>query len=195
MEKMLPTTANLLNLIHKPFALDPLLGVTKISYSKEVIENSHSASLTLTDGKANLNKVNAGDGTNDIGLWVPYGVRSAVMGYLSNSQTWIASGPFSGCNFAVGINKKTGQIFAAHIAKESAGSASEDFSKYVKNNELSIWWSHDVCDKNAVTSFASYIFFTFIRDGVNSITRLDVNVNSCGATNGTIYGVHNLNGL
>lgn len=184
---MIPTKENLEALINKQITLDVKLGCQPAS---GVIEKEYGVSLTGGDSGSLTRDDDGGDGT-----WVPYAEGKAVVGYLRDGISWIASGPFSGCKFSVGKDG-SGKVFAAHIAQQSGSTGEEDYSGYRGTKSLSEWyWNKiplpEVTVPNSLGA-CSYIFVILKDDksGIESMNRVDVNSPQMGSGNGTVTAVH-----
>ncbi|MDP3084746.1 MAG: hypothetical protein Q8N44_13800 [Rubrivivax sp.] len=170
-------------LIGKKFTLDPTLGCSPGNARDGVVLKGYGASLTESNGTAKLEKCEAG-----AGLWVPYAETKAVVGYMTGSQIWVASGPFSGCQFA--IVKGGGLVFAAHIAQQSGSTGAEDYAKYRSESGLSEWYMNKIPMPNQMAFSCSYVFVLCGDGGINHMARVDVNVTTMGGSNGTVTNVH-----
>jgi hypothetical protein len=135
--------------------------------------------LTVSDNKARIERSEGGDG-----LWVPYAETKAVIGYVSGAQTWIASGPFSGCEFAVG--KGEHQVFGAHIARQSGSTAEADYKKYSEEHRLSEWFRGKIPMPDPTRFSCSYVFVKIGAGGILSMSRMDVNATKMGGSDGAI---------
>lgn len=125
------------------------------------------------------------------GLWVPYIASCAVVGTMTGSQTWVASGPFSGCEFVVGKNKRAGVVYAAHLARDGNDSAvKKAYNDYRNANDLSEWYWNRIPMPNAKAFSASYVFVLCGGGGILHMTRVDVDVTAMGGYEGTIKNVH-----
>lgn len=183
---MRPTSANITGLVGKTISLDPALTVRSSNVSSGLRNEEKSMTLTVTSGHVSLA---AGTGP-DSGLWVPYAEGEAVIGYAAEGQTWLASGPFSGCELAIGREKSgSKRIFGAHIAKQSGSNAVAAFKTAV--DKLSIWYHNRIPMPVMGNSFAcSYMFAEVGDSGIVSMTRMDVEVKSMGGSDGTIKSFH-----
>lgn len=181
---MLPTSSNLTALVNKTITLDPKL--TTSPTGDGVLVKEFPVTLEVNGNAVSLTK---GEGS-DPGLWVPYAETMAVVGYATGGQTWAASGPFSGCEFIVGSNKKLGIPFAAHIARQSGSTAVEDWKKYEAAQSLSVWYQNRIPLPSDTFYACSYVFVQFGGTGILSMVRLDVNVgNRMGGSDGVIFNV------
>jgi hypothetical protein len=184
---MIPTPANLITLIGKTISLDIRLGARAPNILDGVIVKEYGFSISLEQEKVTLKRE---DGVDNNGLWVPYVEGQAVVGYASGQQTWIASGPFSGCEFAVG--KGGGRVFGAHIARQSGSTAQEDYKKYRSDNALQEWYWNKIPMPESQGMACSYVFVILGGGGITSMARIDVAVTSMGGGNGKIMSVRTL---
>ena len=121
---MIPNAINLKGFIGKTIEMDIKLTSQPAITSGAMVKN-YGVSLQVVNDKVLLSRI---DASTD-GVWVPYAEGKAVVGYL-NKKNWIASGPFSGCQFAIGEDKKNKKVFSAHIAKQSGSTGEADYKKY-----------------------------------------------------------------
>jgi len=189
---MIPNPANLAALQHNQFALDSNLGTPfqKTAPDPGAREMGFSAELHV-DGSGN-GRLSRGTGTG-VGLWTPYSEGQAVIAYVSGSQTWVASGPFSGCEFAVG-KAADGRVFAAHIAKQSGSTAGEDFQAYLSKKKLTVWYWNRIPIPSETFYACTYVFAEFGGGGLTSMTRVNVRVTSMGGSDGSVFEVRKLKG-
>ena len=184
---MRPSSAVLSALVNKAFTLDPKLGIST-NREGDAIDGGKVVTLTADADSASLS---SGRGA-DTGLWVPYLPKNAVIGFVADGQTWMASGPFSGCEFVVGIEKKgtsVGRVFGAHISKESGSDANAVFKAYAEKNGLSAWYWNKM--PMAEDSFATtcFVFAEFGDTGLTSLNRVDIRVRTMGGSDGTVLRV------
>jgi hypothetical protein len=182
--KVIPTHYGLMGLVGKKIQLDQTLGCQPIGNG--VIVKGYGAALDLADNTVSIVRDDAGGA----GLWVPYAETKAVVGYMTGSQIWVASGPFSGCQFAVGKNRKTGIVFGAHIAQQSGSTAGDDYRTYRTENDLSEWYFNKVPMPNQLAFSCSYVFVVCGDGGINHMARIDVDVTKMGGSDGTIRHAH-----
>lgn len=180
---MKPTSSNLSKLLHKTISLDvklvaqPTGGLITASWPVTVtVDGSGNVALERKKG-------------SDSGLWIPYAETKAVVGHASGGETWLASGPFSGCEFAVGLDRKTGTVFGAHIARQSGSTGPQDWADHMNANDYSIWYQNRIPLPSDTFYACSYIFAEFGGTGLLSMTRLDVQVTTMGGGNGTVFNV------
>jgi hypothetical protein len=180
---VIPNAENLNELIGQEIRMDRRLTRPPTDYG--AIEESYGVSLEVGDHVL-LSRNDEGDG-----LWVPYAEGKAVIGYMNESQSWVASGPFSGCEFAVGKNKRDGRVFAAHIAKQSGSTGTEDYQTYRTENDLSEWYWNRIPLPNPDHYSCSYVFVICnSTDKIISMVRMDVDVRNMGGSDGTITHIH-----
>ena len=182
---MIPTSGALSALTGKSFTLDPRL-VARADEGAGVRSLSWAATLSTDGGGATLTR--ADDGGGDAGLWVPYMETRAVIGFASGGQTWAASGPFSGCEFAVG-KAGDGRVFAAHVARQSGSTGPEDFQKAFTAEKLSVWYWNRVPLPSDTFYSCSYLFAQFGGTGLLGLVRVDVKVKSMGGGSGEVFNV------
>lgn len=180
---MIPNAANLQALVGKQVTMDPKL--LESQPAGGVMVRSWGVNVDASGNALSLTRVESGGG-----LWVPYATGKAVVGYLDGAKTWAASGPFSGCEFAVGKSKKTGQVFAAHIAKESGSSGEKDYAAFRSAQDLSEWYWNKIPLPNEKAFSCSYVFVGAGGGGITFMARMDVDVTKMGGSDGKITGVH-----
>ena len=131
-----------------------------------------------------LNKAEAGTG-----MWVPYLAGRTVYGYLSGSQTWASSGPFSGCYLEVGSNNQ--QIYVAHISCESKDDANVEAWKSVLPGRTVLFSAKISMSRNLPpnTMNAAAITFVSVTGSVIEVTRVDVKTASTGGMSGQVFDV------
>jgi hypothetical protein len=173
-----PTAANLQSLVGKNFTMDPTLSAR----GKVPILQSSGCALDASGGTVTIKRTDPGDG-----MWVPYAAACVFVGYLSGSQSYVASGPFSGCKFAVG--QANGRVFGAHIATPGTD-AEEEYQAYRTANKLSEWYFNKIPIPDAASHSASYMFATVGGGQILTMARLDVRVTAMGGTDGSIFNVH-----
>jgi hypothetical protein len=184
---MRPTAGNLSTLVNQTLTMDVQLGPSGGSGNTNVDGArvlSHPVQLQAVPGGGRLVR---GDGP-DHGLWVPYSENQCVVGYASAGQTWLASGPFSGCHFAVG-KAGDGRIFAAHVSKQSGSTGPADWQRYLGDHQLELWYSNAIPLPSETFYAASYMFVELGGGGIQSMNRLDVRVTTMGGGNGTVFNL------
>jgi hypothetical protein len=181
---MIPSASNLTKLVGKKIEMDLKL-TSQPAIEAGVMEKSYGVSLNVAGDTVKLDRI---DSSSD-GTWVPYAEGKAVVGYLKE-RNWVASGPFSGCQFAVGINKSTQKVYAAHIAKQSGSTGEADYKKYRDNKKLSEWYWNKIPLPNPAKFSCSYIFVICDKSGISAMIRLDADVTKMGGSDGTITNVH-----
>lgn len=119
------------------------------------------------------------------GVWIPYKPQQATYGMLGNYE-WAVSGPFSGCELAVG--RSGADVFVAHISIERGryearaafnASISPEDVLYRSRIRLRI-------DRN----YACYVFVS-CTDNLEMV-RMDVEPRSMGGDSGRIFNVQDL---
>ena len=181
---MIPSTQNLKTLVGKKIQMDIQLTSQPDILSGAMVKN-YGVSLENLNDKVLLKRIDSTTG----GIWVPYAEGKAVVGYLG-CKRWISSGPFSGCQFAVGKDKKKNRVFAAHIAKQSGSTGEVDYKKYRRNNELSEWYWNKIPMPNLARYSCSYVFVICNKDRIISMNRMDVDVTTMGGSDGEITHIH-----
>ncbi|MEY4579750.1 MAG: hypothetical protein RL701_4453 [Pseudomonadota bacterium] len=117
------------------------------------------------------------------GLWIPYVLGKVAYGHLTNAHAWLASGPFSGCELAIGTN--TAGTFVAHIARETSAT---DTSAYAGLGETHRLYRAQI--QLAVNhNYACYVFASVQNAVIQQMVRVDVHADSCGGSNGTVVNV------
>lgn len=141
------------------------------------LANSRSAvMLSEVNGALTL-----GDGVGDPpGMWVHYHETRASYGVAQGGETWAASGPFSGCQIAIG--KMNGQVFMAHLAQQSGSTADADWTAgLAASTEL---WGRWKVPVPSDTFFSNSIVFVDWSKGANirdiSVVRVDLKTKSMG---------------
>ena len=180
---MEPTPENWMGQNNKKLTFDN--GLLAQPEGSGVLERSWNLSITHHREYVSLKKRTSHSG--DYGLWVPYATGKAVVGYASGGQKWVASGPYSGCEFAIG--RKGDRVFAAHIARESGSSGVQDWKSYVETNNLKIWYWNKIPLPSDKFYACSYIFAAVGKESVQSLVRVDVKVTTMGGGAGTIFNV------
>jgi hypothetical protein len=173
-----PTAANLQGLVGKNFKMDPTLAPR----GKVPILQSSGCTLDASGDTVTMKRTDPGDG-----MWVPYAAGCAFVGYLSGSQTYVASGPFSGCKFAVG--SANGRTFGAHIAMPGPDSE-EDYQAYRDANKLSEWYFNKIPVPDTASYSASFMFATVGGGKILTMARMDVRVTTMGGHDGSIFNIY-----
>jgi len=187
---MLPTPAILNGLRDKNFTLGKTLGVAHLPTDRSIV---HEIGLpAVFNVSETMVWLDYGD-TADSGLWVPYATGCSVVGYTDRGTTWAASGPFSGCEFAVGakmVNNAASQLFAAHLARESGATTQEVWNQYVRDKNLRIWYENKIPLPSDSFFACSYVFADLGATGITSLIRVDVNTGTqMGGSDGKIFNV------
>jgi hypothetical protein len=121
------------------------------------------------------------------GVWIPYRAQSATYGLLG-AYAWAASGPFSGCELAVG---QVGQeVYVAHISIESNRfEARQAFANWVRHAPDPAYRSR-IRSSQSSGNYACYVFVSV--DPHLEIVRMDVTTRTVGGTDGTIASIEQL---
>ena len=103
-----------------------------------------------------------------------------------------------GCKFSVGekdVNNVAVQVYAAHLAKESARTDTEVWNKYMKDNNLKKWYEGKLGVPTTGNPFAcSYVFALFGQTGLTSVMLVEVDTGKqMGGSNGKIIAVKSMN--
>jgi hypothetical protein len=179
---MNPTNANLSGLVGQTITLDPKLTARAPNVGTGAMVKGYGCALESNGGV----KIKRSDSGGI--LWVPYAEGQAVVGYASGSQTWIASGPFSGCELAVG--KGNQGLFGAHIARQSGSTAKADYETYRTAHGLSEWYWNQIPMPDQTAFSCSYVFVEVGGGGILHMSRVDVLVTQMGGGDGKITKVH-----
>lgn len=118
------------------------------------------------------------------GWWVPYGPHRVTYADLNNNE-WVASGPFSGCELAVGQHGV--DVFVAHISRESA-SRTEARRAFEAWDTSAVWGRGQIRLPDDGETSACYVFVWGTNPAALQIRRVDVRLTSAG-TNGVIVNV------
>ena len=173
-----PTAANLQALVGKNFTMDPKLAPR----GKDPMLQSSGCTLDASGSTVSMKRTDPGDG-----MWVPYAAGCVFVGYLSGSQGYVASGPFSGCKFAVG--SANGRVFGAHIAMPGPDSE-EEYQAYRTANKLSEWYFNKIPVPDTASYSASFMFATVGGGKILTMARMDVRVTTMGGGDGSIFNVY-----
>jgi hypothetical protein len=182
-----PTYVNLVSflLLQPEFSLNRRLTSSPDNSDGVMEKNDYHVDL-INDGK----KLELKPTSQGSGLWIPYVETRAVIGYMSGSEKWIASGPFSGCQFSIGKRITDNKIFATHIAMQSGSQALEHYHEYRNQHNLSEWYWNKIPLPDFSAYSCSYIFVYCNAIQITSMVRLDVHVKLMGGSDGQIYNVH-----
>ena len=184
---MRPTKSNLDSLIGKDIDMDIRLTCQPEHSDSGYLEKQFGVTLSLSNGSVVLAR---DDSSVDAGTWVPYAETKAVVGrYRGGGVGWIASGPFSGCEMAVGVDNALGKVFAAHIAKQSGSTAPADYRKFRLHNEASEFYWNRIPMPFEDRYSCAYVFVICSQDGIVSMNSLEVATTSMGGSNGKILSV------
>jgi hypothetical protein len=121
------------------------------------------------------------------GVWIPYQAQIATCGLLGEYD-WAASGPFSGCELAIG---RTGDdVYVAHISIErNRPEARQAFAQWVRHSPAPMYRARIRASESS-GNYASYVFVSL--EPQLEIVRMDVTTTTVGGTNGTIVNVEHL---
>ena len=128
----------------------------------------------------------------DAGVWIPYCETKAAVGHCPRqTDGWVASGPFSGCEFAMGYDYDERTVFAAHIAIQRGTSAPADFQYFLEHRKASVWYWQKISMPSLERFSCSYLFAIYKGKRIEEINVLHVNVDKIGGSDGEIIGVLN----
>ena len=190
--RMMPTKDNLEKLIGKDIELDIHLSCQPESTPKGYIEKQFGVCIVEKNGKYILTR---DDQAADRGVWVPYAEGKAVVGRSTGSGAcWMASGPFSGCELAVGVDKSEDRrVFAAHIARQSGSTAEGDYSRFRGETKASeFYWNKIPLPFYGNNCACAYVFAICSPDGIVSMNSLEVVVNTMGGSNGKVMALRTI---
>ncbi|NOH64489.1 hypothetical protein [Vibrio sp. RE88] len=184
---MRPTKENLTALVGKNIEMDIRLSCRPESSENGYLEKQYGVTLLERDGKVVLTR---DDSSVDAGVWVPYAETKAVVGrYTGSGVGWLASGPFSGCEMAIGVDKDQNRVFAAHIAKQSGSTAPADYRKFRTDAKASEFYWNRIPMPFEDKFSCAYVFVICSTDGIISMNSLEVEVTSMGGSNGKVLSV------
>lgn len=160
-----------------------------IAIRQSSLESQQLVSRMTGENLLQLIQAEGGDG-----MWIPYLAGKSVYGFLSGSQSWAASGPYSGCYFEVGRLK--GRIYVAHISCESK----TDENVETWNNSPVMAGKEKLFSKKIGmadvlplgTTNAATIVFADLSGGQVAVTRVDVQTKSAGGMSGPIFDVREI---
>lgn len=128
------------------------------------------------------------------GLWIPYLPKGTSWDVLTGGQRWLASGPYSGCYFEIGLIE--GSIYGAHISCEGKDDASyEAFDKNPRMKGREILFSQRIRMTELIPegcSSVEAIIFANFAGGIPQVTRVDIKTSNVGGLSGEIFSVTNL---
>jgi hypothetical protein len=173
----MPLPTNLTRaLIHKHFTLPRDLQTGLGQGHDDLVEASRACSL-VANGAVALQR-------GGRGLWIPYRQMKATYGMVTGYD-WAVSGPFSGCELAVG--RRGTDVFVAHIARESGrNEAIEAFEGW---NASEILYRAQI-RLNVGSYYGCYVFVSTTH-GLE-IVRMDVQTLNMGGTDGTILNIQSI---
>lgn len=153
-------------------------GYLEKQYGVSIIENNGKYILTRDDTAA------------DRGVWVPYAETKAVIGRNTGSGVgWMVSGPFSGCEMAVGVDKSQDRVFVAHIAKQRGSTAPADYRKFRAESQASEYYWNKIPMPFEDRFSCAYVFVICSPNGIISMNSLEVAVTAMGGSNGKVISV------
>lgn len=186
---MLPNEKNLKSVVGKDLEMD-----IKLTSQPDMKEGSmmkqYGISIIAQGNKVVLQRTEL---LPNSGIWIPYAETKSVVGQVDDSggTTWLASGPFSGCEFVIGKNHTTNQIFAAHIAQQSGSTGSLDYRKFRSSNNVTEWYWNKISMPFDDRFSCNYLFVICNSGGIISMNTLAVEVTSMGGSNGRIANIKN----
>ena len=129
------------------------------------------------------------------GAWIPYRAQANVYGYLNDGDVWVASGPYSGCHFEIGVHN--GKIYGAHLSREgpndpniAAWNNALPGKRVLYSNKISAFLPQNMIPKGtAVITLASV---NVAAGTIGTITALSVVTPDAGSMTGRIMGVTKL---
>ncbi len=136
--------------------------------------------IVLADDGGNL-ALRLGDGA-DPGAWAYYVTKGVAVTSATGGETWLASGPYTGCEFILG-KKKGGGIYAAHFARESGSTAEKDWNSRADSSSYEQWARFKVSPTKDV-NHCIIIFADCAGGGPQnvSITRVEVAITNFGGS-------------
>ena len=184
---MRPTKENLTKLVGKQIEMDIRLTSQPEDSPNGYLEKQYGGTILERNGKYILTR---DDQAADRGVWVPYAETKAVIGRCTGSGvSWMASGPFSGCEMAVGVDKNVDRVFVAHIAKQRGSTAPADYRKFrVASKASEFYWNRIPMPFEDRFSCA-YVFVICSPNGIVSMNSLEVEVTAMGGSNGRVISV------
>jgi hypothetical protein len=123
------------------------------------------------------------------GLWIPYIANRTIYDYVSGGQSWVASGPFSGCYFEVGTHG--GRTYAAHISCEGKNDPNVAAWDGVLPGRTVLFRAKIgmALDLPVGARNVAAVVFANIAGGAVEATRVDVQTKSAGGMSGPIFNV------
>ena len=175
----MPLPANLTErLVGMPFVFDGRSLFFRVGHGDMVLASRPSD--LVTNGAVTLQA-----GTQ--GVWIPYQPQIATYGVLGGHD-WAASGPFSGCELAIG--QAGGEVYVAHISIErNRYEAREAFADWIRHAPAPMYRSR-IRVAEATGNYACYVFVSV--DPELEIVRMDVTTRTVGGTDGTITNIERL---
>jgi hypothetical protein len=121
------------------------------------------------------------------GVWIPYQAQIATYGLLGQ-YAWAASGPFSGCELAIG--EAADQVYVAHISIEhNRYEARQAFAQWVRHAPAPRYRSR-IRAAESSGNYACYVFVSV--DPELEIVRMDVTTTTVGGSDGIIANIEHL---
>jgi hypothetical protein len=120
------------------------------------------------------------------GLWVPFQAHKATYGILIEHE-WAASGPFSGCELAVG--RVGADIFVAHISRSTNRPEAVNAFNAWRKEEV---WFQGRIQLSVNRYYVCYVFVSGTHRGNLQIVRVDVAPSTPGGTDGVIFNVETI---
>jgi hypothetical protein len=179
MEANMPLPENLTDrLVGMQFAFDGRALFVRIG-SGDMVMASRACDL-VSNGAVSLT-------AGDRGVWIPYRAQVATYGLLGGFS-WAASGPFSGCELAIG--QAGGEVYVAHISIErNRYEARDAFAQWIRHAPAPVYRSR-IRAAEATGNYACYVFVSV--DPELEIVRMDVTTRTIGGSDGTITNIERL---
>lgn len=178
MTESMPLPQNLTrDLVGRDFSLDG--HALYVHVADEDLVMASSPCDLVTRGAVTLTRGNRG-------LWIPYRAQVATYDFLGN-YAWAASGPFSGCELAVGQHGD--DIYVAHISVESRRlEARNAFATWVRHAPQPMY----MAPIRAARQTGNYACYAFVSVAPLEIVRMDVRTRTIGGTDGRIMAIEPL---
>lgn len=175
----MPLPANLTaQLVNMPFVFDGQSLYVSVG-TGDMVMASRACDL-VSNGVVSLQVGNRG-------VWIPYRAQIATYGLLGQYE-WAASGPFSGCELAIG--QAGDEVYVAHISIErNRYEARQAFAQFVRHAPAPVYRSRIRASQSS-GNYACYVFVSV--QPQLEIVRMDVATTTVGGTNGTIFNVEHL---
>ena len=175
----MPLPQNLSNqLVGMPFVFNGRSLFVNIGQG-DMVMASRACDL-VTNGNVSLQVGNQG-------VWIPYQAQIATYGLLGEFA-WAASGPFSGCELAIG--HAGDEVYVAHISIErNRFEARQAFTHWVRHAPAPMYRSR-IRAAEMSGNYACYVFVSV--DPELEIVRMDVTTTTVGGSDGTIANIEYL---